>query len=926
MRNSGIFPGILASMPLSLMFLALGLTLASCENVANNSPKPKTYTITFNANDGTGAVPEPKTVNAGSFTSLPGGSALSKTGYTFSGWNTKADGTGTNYGAGASYTPESDVTLYAKWDAVTYTVTFHANGGNGTPPSAQSAQAGSSITLPSGSGLTKAGYNFSGWNINASGTGLLFDAGIPYTPSGNITLYAKWSDASLNVVTYTIRFNANGGNGTPPAALTINAGSSITFPNVGGLTKTNALFGGWKTDDSGDVTIYQPGDSYTPTGSITFYTVWISAYTVTFDANGGSGTQPTAQTVQAGSGITLPDESGLTKTGYTLSGWYKEAALINQWDFDAATVTGNITLYAQWNPIIYYIAYNANGGTGTIANSSHTYDVDNKLSTNTFTRAGYTFIGWAKTTGGAVELTDGQSIKNLSDSAGGTITLYAQWNPITYTVIYDKTDVDADGTIANSSHTYDVEQALNANAFTRTGYKFAGWTRTAGGAVEFSNGQSVKNLTATDGVTVKLYAVWLDSSTIWTVSFETNGGSPHIGDVFVLRNTPAIRPAPDPDRTGYTFVNWFYNSELTAQYNFSSIVFSDITLYAKWSPIIYSIVYHANGGTSGTMTNSSHTYDVDKNINVNTFTRTGYTFTGWAMTAGGAAELTDGQSVINLTAVAGETITLYAKWNPITYYIEYNANGGTGGTMTNSSHTYDVNKNLNANAFTRAGYNFAGWARTTGGAVEYTDDQSVKNLSAVAEGMVTLYAKWNSTVTFNANGATSGTAPALQKVNAGSSITLPGVGDLIKTGYTFGGWNTNSAGTGSNYSASYTPTGNITLYAKWLPNTAGITLDVKQIEDGAPIINAITISRSGANGNPVTFPVMVSNASDYANIAWEVAGVGIYAGQTVTGSGVTFTLNAAEVKYNSLGGHALILTVTKGGMRYQKVMPFTIVQ
>jgi len=112
--------------------------------------------------------------------------------------------------------------------------------------------------------------------------------------------------------------------------------------------------------------------------------------------------------------------------------------------------------------------------------------------------------------------------------------------------------------------------------------------------------------------------------------------------------------------------------------------------------------------------------------------------------------------------------------------------------------------------------------------------------------------------------------------------------------------------------------------------TAGITISVRQIEDETFTFGSITISRAGSDNIPVTFPVTVENASSYTSISWEVAGVGVYAGQTVTGSGASFTLNAAEVKYNSLGGHALILTVTKGtgtnALQYSKVIPFTVVR
>jgi len=108
-------------------------------------------------------------------------------------------------------------------------------------------------------------------------------------------------------------------------------------------------------------------------------------------------------------------------------------------------------------------------------------------------------------------------------------------------------------------------------------------------------------------------------------------------------------------------------------------------------------------------------------------------------------------------------------------------------------------------------------------------------------------------------------------------------------------------------------------------NTAVINLDVQQITD-VQAIAAITISRSGT-GHPVTQAVSV-NAADYdaGSINWSIAGVGASASTPITGSGATFTLNAADVRYNSLGVHALNLTVTRNGTQYQRAIPFTIVQ
>jgi len=152
-----------------------------------------TYTVTFNTNGGTGTTPASQTVSAGTAITLPSGSELSKSGYTFGGWNTNSSGTGTNYNAGASYTVNSNTTLYARWQLiVTYTVTFNTNGGTGTTPASQTVSSGTAIALPSGSGLSKSGYTFGGWNTNSSGTGTNYNAGASYTVSGNTTLYAVW--------------------------------------------------------------------------------------------------------------------------------------------------------------------------------------------------------------------------------------------------------------------------------------------------------------------------------------------------------------------------------------------------------------------------------------------------------------------------------------------------------------------------------------------------------------------------------------------------------------------------------------------------------------------------------------------------------------------------------------------------------------
>jgi len=154
-----------------------------------------------------------------------------------------------------------------------YLVSFDANGGIGTPPSTQPANAGSSITLPDESGMSKNGFTFGGWNSIADGTGIPYSAGSFYTVLNNITLFAVWNNDS-NPPIYTVTFNANGGGGTPPASVSQNAGYTFTLPSGNELSRSGYTFDGWCINSTGIGTAYSAGSSYTVSGNITLYAKW----------------------------------------------------------------------------------------------------------------------------------------------------------------------------------------------------------------------------------------------------------------------------------------------------------------------------------------------------------------------------------------------------------------------------------------------------------------------------------------------------------------------------------------------------------------------------------------------------------------------------------------------------------------------------
>lgn len=186
---------------------------------------PESYTLRFDANGGTGSMSS-QTVTEGQTAKLKANS-FTRTGYTFTGWNTKADGSGTSYNDGASISPSSNMTLYAQWQSSTYTLCFDANGGTGEM-AAETAHFGMATQLPA-NGFTREKYTFTGWNTRADGSGTAYGEKASLTLTADTTLYAQWE----LVTSYTVLL-PDGENliidpetGTGSAQIGIQAGSVI---------------------------------------------------------------------------------------------------------------------------------------------------------------------------------------------------------------------------------------------------------------------------------------------------------------------------------------------------------------------------------------------------------------------------------------------------------------------------------------------------------------------------------------------------------------------------------------------------------------------------------------------------------------------------------------------------------------------------
>jgi uncharacterized repeat protein (TIGR02543 family) len=249
----------------------------------------------------------------------------------------------------------------------------------------------------------------------------------------------------------------------------------------------------------------------------------IKTYTVKYSGHGATSGTMKSETKVCGITYALT-ANAYKRTGYTFAGWntkkdgsgtaYKDEASVKNL---TSTNGETVTLYAQWTANTYTVKFNGNGATsGTMKSSTKTYGKTYTLTANAYERTGYTFAGWnTKADGSGTSYADQASIKNLAKTNGKTVKLYAQWTANTYKIKYDGNGATS-GSMKSKSIAYDTAYTLTANAYELPGYTFAGWnTEKDGSGTAYEDEASIKNLTSTDGQTVKLYAQWISKVTLY---------------------------------------------------------------------------------------------------------------------------------------------------------------------------------------------------------------------------------------------------------------------------------------------------------------------------------------------------------------------------------------------------------------------------
>jgi uncharacterized repeat protein (TIGR02543 family) len=280
---------------------------------------PSTVALTYDCTTGTGSTAG-TTVSPATSVTVADGSGCTRPGYTFAGWNTSAGGTGTSNAAGSSLTLNADTTLYAQWTPVTTPVTtnvaltYDCNAGTGST-AGTSVSPGTSVTVADGSGCTRPGYTFAGWNTSAGGTGTSNAAGSSLTLNADTALYAQWTPVTTPVPTnVALTYDCNGGSGST-AGTSVSPGTSVAVAAGSGCTRTNSTFLGWSSSPNGSGTLLAPGDPLTLNADTTLYAVWSpptaidDTYTTPYQ---------TPKTVPASTGVLANDNgSGITVTSNT---------------------------------------------------------------------------------------------------------------------------------------------------------------------------------------------------------------------------------------------------------------------------------------------------------------------------------------------------------------------------------------------------------------------------------------------------------------------------------------------------------------------------------------------------------------------------------------------------------------------------------
>lgn len=450
-----------------------------------------------------------------------GGNGWTIDGYTFAGWTTSPDGSGTKYAPGASWTANGTLTLYAQWTPGEAGLTYDGNGATGGKTDPQNGVTDQKVNVRQ-NGFTRDGYTFVTWNTQADCKGNAVKPNSEWTLRGSSTLYACWAG-----VAQTLTYHGNGATGGNTAAQSGHTGDELTT-NANGFTRDGYTFVRWDTAKDGSGAAYGEGKNgvgrYTmkPAGN-DLYAIWqANPASIRYrDDWGATGSTPDTTGV-TGQNVTIA-QNGFTRPGYTFTGWARDRRTNPSLQPGGRyTLTpGTTTLWAQWKADPAHLIYNANtGSTSQTRRTDGVVDQTLTVIANPFTRTGYTFTGWnTQADGRGRAYTAGNGFRLVADPKSNpvnTSVLYAQWrinrvalkfDPNGGTGGYPDITVDAFTTVT-------IPADAKEPKVQRPGFRFTGWamkpTPGAGDTI-LSPGKGTVSMPDRGSITV--YAQWAPAMT-----------------------------------------------------------------------------------------------------------------------------------------------------------------------------------------------------------------------------------------------------------------------------------------------------------------------------------------------------------------------------------------------------------------------------
>ncbi len=473
--------------------------------------------------------------------------SLVKEGHTFVTWNTAADGSGTDYTAGVTITPTSDLTLYAIWELEKYNLIYNA-GANGTLTSG--SLEGQTVirhdnvpynnAIDPVTAVPNEGYAFVGWDDSLQ-TAQRHD---PVTSSLNVT--------ANFLKQHTVTFDTYGGSTIEQ--LIVLDGELLTLPAP--PTNGDYTFDGWYTDAEWTSLF----DAETPiTENLTLFAKWETKYTVTVHSNNGT----PASDILVTRGDHMSPLADPEYEGHTFRGWYADEDFTDGFDF-ATPITGDMSIYAKWDVNEYTVTFETHGGTEVIEQTVNYNELlDGSIET---TLDGHTFRGW---------YTDAD-YTTAFDIATTPITtnmqLHAKWEIKRYTVTF----ATYGGTgISNQMVNYNNKLVVESVTTTRDGHTFLGWFTDS----DYTTTFDIANTPITENL--HLHAKWKINE--YTVTFDTLGGTT-VSSHTVNYNERVVGPIMTT-REGYSFVGWYMIDEDEVEHLFdidNTVITRNITLHAKW--------------------------------------------------------------------------------------------------------------------------------------------------------------------------------------------------------------------------------------------------------------------------------------------------------------------------------------------------------